>query len=56
MDKRNPTVLRNIFTQAGLETSSTVFSQEVKHPALKVIFGLRGGLKRGEVRRGGWLG
>ena len=29
-----------------------VFSREVYHPALKVIFGLRGGLNRGEVRRG----
>ena len=52
MDKRNPTVLRNVFTQAGLETGSTVFSQEASHPALKVTFGLRGGLKRGDVRRG----
>ena len=54
MDKRNPTVFRNVFTQAGLgaETGSTVFSQEASHPALKVTFGLRGGLKRGDVRRG----
>ena len=44
--------MRNVFAQAGLETGSTVFSQVVKHPALKVIFGLRGGLKRVEVRRG----
>ena len=39
---RNPTVLRNVFTLAGLETGSTVFSQEVQHPVLKVIFDLRG--------------
>ena len=29
LDKRNPSVLRNVFTQAGLETGSTVFSHEV---------------------------
>ena len=29
LDKRNPTVLRNVFTQAGLEIGSTFFSHEV---------------------------
>ena len=38
--------------EQSLETGSTVFSRGLALIALKVIFGLRGRLNRGEVRRG----
>ena len=38
--------------EQSLETGSTVFSRGLAPIALKVIFGLRGRLNRGEVRRG----